>query len=62
MSKKTVQQSRKKYSDKFNAEALKRAYHLGAAEAASWDNAYAENFFSSLKVELLYGEPLMSRD
>ena len=27
-----------------------------------WDNACAESFFHSLKVELLYGEPLMSAE
>lgn len=27
-----------------------------------WDNACAESFFHSLKVELLYGEPLMNRE
>lgn len=27
-----------------------------------WDNACAESFFHSLKVELLYGEPLMSEE
>ena len=27
-----------------------------------WDNACAESFFHSLKVELLYGEPLMTAE